>query len=152
MAKKLRYALRVAVLVLYGCYALSPIYLLVAAGDDDLRRDLCRPSQDYSMGIVWVNVLLSSLLEEGKGDATTSVKASLAQQDPDLILIKKKRAVFREQYAVTQPIDTIALSLDSTVKPLASFHEYEIPLDPQHRETNGYSSLHAGLSPPQHLS
>ena len=152
MATNLTYALRVAVLVVYACYAFSPIYLSVSVGDDVPRRDHGPLSQTYSLGIVWVNVLLSSVLEDGTAHTTTSEEAFVAQQDPDLILIKKKRAVSREQAPVPPAVEIPPLSFESTATPRALSHEYEITRDPQHRETDGYSSLHAGLSPPQYLS
>ncbi len=148
MSSRFHATVRVLLLVFYGIYSLSPIY--ASAGSCAGR---CFPVHEhgYSVGIVWVNVLLSALADEIGSDPAD--ETSVSQDDPDLILIKKKRAVLREQRVAAPPTFATSVPKDiSTVPGPSSYRVQEVPLDLKHRESDGYSTLNAGLSPPPHLS
>jgi hypothetical protein len=154
MLERLKKAGRISLLLLYGAYALSPIYAsapISASGGSPLKGR--QQPATMSMGIVWVNVLLSSLLDAEIEQASTAGGTTLAEQDGELILIKKKRAVLRERQVAAPPIvSAITLQDAPADHDLLAVHIHEIPLDPMHRASNGYRTLHTGLSPPTYLS
>ncbi len=152
MSSRFHSTVRFLLLLFYGIYSLSPIYASTPTNCSDCR-DHRRHSHPYSVGIVWVNVVLSSLADDEIDGQGPAGEASLSEDTTDLILIKKKRAVLREQDAVPSPPPSIStLPVVPTGQHLAACRVREIPLDLKHRESDGYSTLHAGLSPPVHLS
>ncbi len=143
-------AIRILLLFIYGIYALSPIYASATVGCTDRLHNQREHLSHYTVGIVWVDVLLSEL-QEDDGDNAASPSA-VAAPDPEHFLIKKKRAVLREQPAVTPPVSVARTfpALAETAVPVS--YITDAPLDLKHHESDGFSSLHAGLSPPHPLS
>ncbi len=153
MQSRLFHAARLLLLFFYGAYSLSPIYASASADCTDVCHAQRSHVHQYTMGIVWMNVLLSSLGDDEEiGGQRPAGETSLSAVDTDLILIKKKRAVLREQQPAPAPTATAVPTPPGTDSSLRAVHATGTPLDLKHRQSDGYSSLHAGLSPPQHLS
>lgn len=155
MLQRIKYAARILLLILYSAYALSPIYAAASSLPADGRYGHRQTSHHIKLGIVWVNVLLSSLVDDeidGQPERDTSV-TSVSEAGDDLILIRKKRMIFRERQSIPSPPHVAYTQpFASTDLPLVVFHDHEILLAPSHQDSDGYRSLHAGLSPPLSFS
>ncbi len=139
--------LRTSVLLLYCVYAMSPIYLS-AMGREHLPEAWSGQERTITMGIVWVNVLLTSLVDDDHRDATGA--AAVQSDDPgkDFILIRKTRGLFSETFRLRplffQEHATFfadgQLELSSGAVDVAAvlpFRRSDVPI-----------SRHLGLSPP----
>jgi hypothetical protein len=100
MNNRLGYAVRILVLACYCGYAISPIYLSTAAFGGDGKTGCGHREADVTLGIVWVNVLFSQLLNVHQCVPESGPIVRTAAHDREFILIKKKRAVLRESYQV----------------------------------------------------
>jgi hypothetical protein len=149
MESRFKYPLRITVLVLYCIYAMSPIYLSALVGKNDWTAECGDPEKNITVGIVWVNVLLSKIVgadHGGKPAQPTEVRTE--GHEREFILIKKKRAVVRETFRVRPLlIKQAAASIGerATAEPSVT---YEIPRRPNVRFEDLYIFSHVGLSPP----
>ncbi len=136
------------ILAFYCIYAISPIYLSAMSGREHVAP-WGAPERNVTLGIVWVNVLLSSLADvHGTGTpASPSVQAD--ETSREFILIKKKRALLSETYRVrplfeTQAIVTVFTGY-SGPRQQAFDDSRSLPV----RQSGQPLSSHLGLSPPQ---
>ena len=151
MIQRLNYTVRILFLLLYASCTLSPIYISATAGCSDVRHEHAR--QHLTVGIVWVNVALSALLDDPADGAFFAGGQTIAEPDTALILVSRKRAVLREQQVAPPPLLATCTLQDTSTDPgHRAYRVQEVPLDLKHRESDGYSTLHAGLSPPTRLS
>ena len=155
MLQRIHQKSRIITLICYSIYALSPIYAVLPPSNNVNRQ--AGPSQHHvKLGILWLNIVVDSLVDDdrtvsnARGD--TFFQASQNDQDEDIVLIKKKRAVKR-RFDLTQPILAQSSSAIMQIEPdVPAAHAYEIPRDQIHRCPNGYSLLSTGLSPPSFIS
>ncbi len=109
MLWKIRHISRVAFLFLYAIYAFTPIHMYAMAGADNRSPGRFLAGKHASTDIVWANVLFSFF-----GDDDDEIEAptagarifSNAQQGGDIVLVKKRRALVREQLDVKPLFDT----------------------------------------------
>jgi len=151
MLWKIRYIGRVVFLFFYAIYAFTPIHLYAMA-DHSGNADGFQAGKRASTEIVWINVLFSSLFDD---DDTPSAPARIsagAQHGGVMVLIKKRRTVFREQFDCKPRLGTKFLPRWSLEPPAVRSAEYEVTKDPLVQETDGCLSLNSGLSPPSLLS
>jgi hypothetical protein len=148
MMRKVKHTGRIAFLLLYVIYALTPIYMYAMAGGSNERFSRLLSTQHAAKDIVWANVLFSSLNDEVEAPSTGAHILSNAQQSGEMVLVKKRRALVREQLDVRPLFDTKTLSPGGVLRPLMRSLEYEIAKDPLLRETESCLVLNTGLSPP----
>lgn len=144
------YALRLAVLVFYCVYAMSPIYLSASKSTSVVSSE--KSAQNITLGIVWVNVLLSEILEDtpsGGNPGDSSI--SSGEQSRDLILIKKKRAVLRTVSDVKPVFRTAFILSCDDFAPEQVSPVVDVPQDLRHRLSDCSRYLHFGISPPLSL-
>ena len=141
MLWNVRHMGRVAILLLYAIYALTPIHLCAMEGDGNGGGARLLAGKHSSTDIVWVNVLFSSLINDDapSGDA---------QEGDDVVLVRKRRAVLREHVLAKPLHETEDLPPTDSEQGSQSFHEYELTKRPAHQDTDGYLALNTGLSPP----
>ena len=139
MTSRLTYVLRVSTLVLYGVYAMSPLYKMLADEPGKI---------DETVGIVWVKMVLSELSQEDN-DNHSSQPVELSMDDPqnDFVLVRKKRAVLRENLDFAPCRQEIKGALSGDLPPLIPT-AFLVPLDLTEHRSDDYTSLHQGLSPP----
>ncbi len=138
------------ILAFYCIYAISPVYLSAIGGREHTAA-WGASERNVTMGIVWVNVLLSSLTEvHGTG---TPVPASVQADETgrEFILIKKKRALLNETYRVRPLLESQAVVTAFTGSPEPRLLAFDGSRGPQVRHSDQPLSTHLGLSPP-HLS
>ena len=140
--------MRVSILVLYGIYAVSPVYLSAMSGRHDWIVPCGHQDKDISLGIVWVNVLLSKFLPAHQCVQTTTTEMTAAGQDREFILVKKKRAVLRESFSFKPD-----LVLQTGGSAAAGEPAKPLPLDAASCHPNGrcddlLAFCRGGLSPP----
>lgn len=118
---------------------------------DDTTSDCSHPGR-VKVGIVWLNFLVSAFADEAQiGDIFDAARLSAAPRDGRMILVKKKRAVLREQTKVRPLSEAEFLPFTNIDHPVTSSRDFEISRDPRLRESDGYVGLNTGLSPPTHL-
>jgi hypothetical protein len=152
MLLKVRHMGRIAFLLLYAIYALTPIYMYAMAGGSNESFGRLLFGKHAATDIVWANVLFSSPDDGVEAPSAGAHILNNAQQSGDMILVKKRRALVREQLDVKPLFDTKTLSPGGIERPLMHSLEYEIAKDPLLRETDGCLTLNTGLSPPSLLS
>lgn len=142
-----------AVLLLYGIYAFSPVYMSLNISGSHGLDDNSSSTKRVSIGIVWVNFLVSAVVfhDNDAAEAADGLVSAGAQGD-DMILIKKKRVVCRSKCRIKPILTTDFLPAGGTEHSDAPASEYEIVGDPLHKETGVYIYLSTGLSPPDLLS
>ncbi|MDH4162999.1 MAG: hypothetical protein OEW15_09965 [Nitrospirota bacterium] len=141
--------IRTAVLVLYSIYAFSPIYLSTSAIRSLEPLSFDDEGKDISIGIVWVNIVLSSVISDDRVGATTApLEVAPNEKDPDFFLIKKKRAVLRHTQELPAPEQTSPVLLENDEEFVPAVREYMVVQDLRHRLSNSSHYLHIGLSPP----
>jgi hypothetical protein len=148
MEGRIKYPLRIAVLVLYCVYAMSPIYLSALVGKNDWTAECGDPDKNITIGIVWVNVLLSKIVGADHSGKSAPTEVRTGGHEREFILIKKKRAVVRETFRVRPLlIKQAAASIGerATAEPSVTL---EIPRRPNLRFEDLYIFSHVGLSPP----
>ena len=148
MTRQFIYIVRLAVLVLFCMYAMSPIYRSATTARN-AKPFSCGEEPGVTVGIVWVNIVLSSMIDDGGSDAASGDAAvSSDDQDRDFVLIHKKRAVLRNAHDLAPLMKTILASVDDgdAIAPAAPVHE--VPQDLRHRLQDSTHYLHLGLSPP----
>ncbi len=147
MSPRPKQAILRLILALYCVYAISPIYLSTVGGRDHTLAGQLQSG--VTMGIVWVKVVLSSLADVHRGG---SVAAPAAMQDEEqgreFILIRKKRALFRETFRIRPFFKeevVLAASPDRPEPPAGAIGD---PRSLQVRHNDIPLSHHLGLSPP----
>jgi hypothetical protein len=148
MDSRIKYALRVSILVFYCIYAVSPVYLTSVAGRNDWLTECGHQEMDVTCGIVWINVLLSKLVVSHQYAPTTPSEMTSAEHDRGFILVKKQRAVLRESVQIkpdsVQQADGSSTDVPPAVPPVVR-RTLRIP---QFRYEDFYRFTHAGPSPP----
>ncbi len=154
MLWKVRHMGRIFFLLLYAIYALTPIHMYAMSGGGNGGPGRFHPGKHASTDIVWVNVLFASLFDNDDVEAPSAGARISAGAGPggDMVLVKKRRAVCREQFDVKPLFDTKTLHPGCFEQPLAGSLGYEIAKDPLLRETDGCLTLNTGLSPPSLIS
>ncbi|MDA8100900.1 MAG: hypothetical protein M0042_14885 [Nitrospiraceae bacterium] len=146
MNARIKYAVQVVVFLLYSVYAVSPIYASAFVG----RSDLTAGGSGVTVGIVWVNALLASLVDHDRPERPAIESGDPDDRDGEFILIKKKRAVLPDSLRI-EPLFGATVRADGLnmqgLPPRAreiSLHLFS-PYDDQ------ALSRHLGLSPPLFL-
>jgi hypothetical protein len=149
MEGRIKYPLRITVLVLYCIYAMSPIYLSALVGKNDWIAECGDPEKNITVGIVWVNVLLSKIVGAGHGGKPAKpTEVRTEGHEREFILIKKKRAVVRETFRVRPLLIKQAAASTGDRAFAEPSVTYENPLRPNVRFEDLYIFSHVGLSPP----
>ncbi len=144
MSPRPKQAILRLILALYCVYAISPLYLSTLSGREHVLAGRTEPG--IMMGIVWVKVVLSSLVDVRPGDAPAVMQAD--EQGREFILIRKKRALFSETFRVRPVFEegaVLAPSLDRLEPPAGAVDDPR-SLQVWHNDTP--LSRHLGLSPP----
>ncbi len=155
MLWKIRHISRVAFLFLYAIYAFTPVHMYAMAGGGNRGPDRLRAAKHASTDIVWANVLFSFLEDDDDdtGPPTVSARSvSTVQQGGDVVLVKKRRALVREQFDIKPLFDTKTLPPGGLERLSARFQEYKIAEEPLPRVTDVCLTLNTGLSPPSLIS
>jgi hypothetical protein len=152
MDSRMKYALRVSILVFYCIYAVSPVYLTSVAGRSDWLHECGHQEMDVTCGIVWINVLLSKLVATHQHMPTMPLEMASTEHDRGFILVKKQRAVLRESFQVkpdqVQQTDGSSTDIPPNMPPVVN----SALRFPQFRYENFYIFTHAGLSPPLYIA
>ena len=149
MEGRITYSMRLSVLALYCIYAVSPIYLSAVAGRNDWITECGQQDKNVTLGIVWVNVLLSKIAGTEQCAAATPLEVRTAGREREFLLIRKKRAVLRETFRVRPLLIKQAEASIIDVPPAMLSFVYKAPPRPQYRYADFSIFSHAGLSPPQ---
>jgi len=155
MLWKIRHISRVAFLFLYAIYAFTPIHMYAMAGGVNGRPGRLLAAKHASTDIVWANVLFSFFADDDEDIEAPAAGArifSTAQQGGDIVLVKKRRALIREQLDVKPLFDTKTLPPGGLERLSARFQEYKIAEEPLPRVTDVCLTLNTGLSPPSFIS
>ena len=132
--------------LLFTVYAVTPGYLYPVTASSGNAGNA---SRRYTVkGIVWADVVLSAVDAD---DELSLPGAISARQVSHMILVKKKRALAREQSGVKPLFSVKMLSSGESEQPLFRFAEFEIVQDPLLRESAVPISLNTGLSPPSSI-
>jgi len=143
MQKLAHAVVQLGLLLFFSVYALSPIY--VSAQID--HHGKVQVDQGLAKGIVWVEMLLSTLSGQDPNDADSN-----GVDDHMHVLVKKKRAVIRESISLKPLFSVVTLSSVPDDLVIVSSYSNEISHDLRHHESEGYYTLNSGLSPPASLS
>lgn len=139
--------------LIYGIYALSPSYAQFRAKDGADEISGGPLYRGLQVGILWVNVLFDALTDaEQAGDHNRAEQILRSSQDEDMVLVKRKRAIQREDYSVRPHLDAGTVLAEDPLPLLPQSFSFGILHDPVHRHADGDHSLSAGLSPPPFLS
>lgn len=155
MLWKIRHISRVAFLFLYAIYAFTPIHMYAMAGADNRNPGRILAGKHASTDIVWANVLFSFFGDDDDEIWAPTVGARIfsnAQQGGDIVLVKKRRALVREQFDIKPLFDTKTLPPRGLERLSTNFQEYEIAKDSLPRVTDVCLTLNTGLSPPSLIS
>ncbi len=151
--RKFVHIIRIFFLVLYAVYALTPIHMYAMAGTCGGLDCRPHPGRYNATDIVWVNVLFTSLFDDGDDEESSPVvRIAATQSDGDVILVKKRRTLVREQFDCKPLCDTKSLPPCGLKRPSTLSPEYDIAKDQLVREIDGSLTLNSGLSPPSLLS
>jgi len=139
--------IRVFFIFLYVLYAFTPVHMYALAGGGG-TRGLLHSGKHASSDIVWANVLYSVLVDAGDTpSAGVGISAGIPP-DGDVVLVRKRRALLREQFDLKPLFDIELLSPGSPERPRFFSPKYETAKDPLVRETDICLVLNTGLSPP----
>ncbi len=155
MLWKIRHISRVAFLFLYAIYAFTPIHMYAMTGGGNGRPGRLLAAKHASTDIVWANVLFSFFADDDDDIEAPAAGAriySIVQQGGDIVLVKKRRALIREQLDVKPLFDTKTLPPGGLERLSARFQEYKIAEEPLPRVTDVCLTLNTGLSPPSLIS
>jgi hypothetical protein len=148
MEGRIKHALHVVVLVLYCSYAMSPIYLSAMAGRNEWIAERGQQEKNVTLGIVWVNVLLSKMIGADRSLHAAPAEVRNAGHEHEFILIKKERAVLREAF----PIMPLRLQMADVsiidVPPAMLSCTCETPCRSNFHHDDMAISSHTGLPPP----
>ncbi len=155
MLWKIRHISRVAFLFLYAIYAFIPIHVYAMAGADNRSPSRFLAGKHASTDVVWANVLFSFFGDDDDEIEPPAVGARIfsnAQQGGDVVLVKKRRALVREQFDIKPLFDTKTLPPGGLERLPTNSQEYEVAKDPLPRVTDVCLTLNTGLSPPSLIS
>ena len=155
MLWKIRHISRVAFLFLYAIYAFTPIHMYAMTGGCNGRPGRLLAGKHASTDIVWANMLFSFFDDDDDEIEAPTADARIfsnAQQGGDIVLVKKRRALVREQFDIKPLFDTKTLPPGGLERPSARFQEYKIAEEPLPRLTDVCLTLNTGLSPPSVIS
>jgi hypothetical protein len=138
---------RIFFLFLYAVYALTPVHMYAMAGCGG-TRGLLHPGKHSSTDIVWANVLYSFLVDEEDAPYADDRISTGEQPVSDVVLVKKRRALFREQIDIKPLFDIEILPPGGLERAPFRPTEYETAKDPLLRESDVCLVLNTGLSPP----
>jgi hypothetical protein len=148
MEDRIKHALHVVVLLLYCTYAMSPIYLSAMAVRNDWIAERGQQEMKVTLGIVWVNVLLSKMIGADRSLSATPAEVRNVGHEHEFILIKKKRAVLREIFLI-RPLRVQQADVSITDIPLARLScNCETPRRSNFLHDDITISSHTGLPPP----
>jgi hypothetical protein len=142
-----RRLIRIFVLFLYVFYAVTPVSMYAMADGDGTRCGIL-PGKHVSTDIIWANGLFPSLIDEDDMPSTAARISDNALPGNSAVLVKKRRAVFREQFGVKPLFDIKLLLSGGLDRPPARSPEFDITKNPLLRKACGYLVLNADLSPP----
>ena len=147
MNGRFRYAVHLLVLVFYCGYAISPIYLSLAMNQGSARAG-AHQQAEVTLGIVWVNVLLSQVLPGHAGAPRAETEVSGAAQEREFILVRKKRAVLRETCEVRPVLTEQTLPAAGEISPDVLRRVSSVPVAVYGRSKDHALPGHGGLAPP----
>jgi hypothetical protein len=148
MEGRIKHALHVVVLVLYCSYSMSPIYLSAMAVRNDWIAVRGQQDNTITLGIVWVNVLLSKMIGADRSLPAALAEVRTAGHEHEFILIKKNRAVLREVFPIRPLWVQLAdVSVIDVSLPMLSC-TYETLRHSNFLHDDMTISSHAGLPPP----
>jgi hypothetical protein len=154
MQRKIMHIGRISFLFLYAMYALTPVHLYEMEGCSEAGPGRLLTGKHISADIVWANVLFSSFVDEDVDSSPSSEGSRIstgAQQSSDMVLLRKRRALFREQSENKPQFDIKILPPGDLEVASFRFAEYQTAKAPFLRETDSYLVLNTGLSPPSSL-
>jgi hypothetical protein len=143
-----KYSMRISILALYCIYAISPIYLSAMAGRNGWVAQCGHEDKSITLGIVWVNVLLSKFLPAQQCAPAAPTELASAEHDREFILIKKIRAVLREGVQVKPDSVQQADGSSAHVPAAKPFVADYAPFRKNFRSEDLWNFCHGGLSPP----
>jgi hypothetical protein len=150
---RIQYISAALILLSFAVYTVSPLYASIRDCADGASQTGRAGRQDVIYGILWVNVVLDELIDdEPDADRGATAQVASSKSDEDLILIKKKRTLFRERLTIKPILQCALLQFDRDDQRVLPQISYDIPRDLIHRHADWYHLLSTGLSPPQHLS
>ncbi len=138
---------RIFFLFLYALYAFTPVHMYAMAGGGG-TRSLLHTRKHASTDIVWANVLYSFLVDDDDTPPAGVGISADASPDGDVVLVKKRRALLREQFDIKPLFDIEMLPPGGLERTPFTSAEYETAKTPLLRETDVCLVLNAGLSPP----
>ncbi len=142
----------VITLLVFSAYALSPLYA-VLPNQVDATGPAGASCSSIKVGILWMDVVLDALTNEGRSLVCTGVEQyQHSAPDDDMVLVKKKRAVTEKAFFVNPPVRTGCIALGDVEHPLPIAFSYDIPRDLIHRQSPDYYFFSTGVSPPFFLS
>ncbi len=136
------------VLALYCIYAISPIYLSAMEGRQHFLA--AGTERSVTVGIVWVNVLLTSLVDEDRGGGGAAVEAG--SQGQEFILIRKKQALLNETFRIRPVLEEETDLSAGPDQPELMAGAFDVPPSQHFRHRDIPLSHHLGLSPPALLA
>ncbi len=148
MRRRSKQGLLRLILAFYCIYAISPVYLSAMSGREHPAA-WGASERNVTMGIVWVNVLLSSLTEVHGIGTLASLSVQADETGREFILIKKKRALLSETYRVRPLFETQAVVTAFTGYPRPRPQAFDDSRGLPVRQVGQPLSSHLGLSPPQ---
>ncbi|MDH4162628.1 MAG: hypothetical protein OEW15_08055 [Nitrospirota bacterium] len=107
-------------------------------------------STPYSVGILWLGIMLDEVLNNGGAEGTQELSAS--GEDDDLVFIKKKRTITRKRPLLKPIVQVVGLAVTPEPDSEVNQHPYDVPCDLLHNQQDRYYSRSTGLSPPSLLS
>ncbi len=139
--------LRGVVLTFYFIYALSPLYCTFQPVNENIIGGR-HPSGQASVGIVWLNVLISSFTHDAQASEGRAAARLAAASCDDMILIKKRRAVLREQREVRPLNETVFLPRIDRDCPETASRYFDVRGKTGLQVRDGHVAPSTGLSPP----
>lgn len=143
--RKLVHIVRISFLFLYIAYALVPVHMYAVGRDQGSAPGNSRKHE--SRDIVWANVLFSAFVDDVEAPSSEDSVLANARKGGDVVLVKKRRALFREQFDI-KPLSDVEMLPPGGLERLLLSLNFDWPKDPILRETDGCLALNSGLSPP----
>lgn len=133
----------IIVLLLFVIYAISPVCITFLPGEGGVAASSRHNDATVKVGIVWLKVFLTALTDSDPDDINGD-----GLLDGDQVLAAKEHALLRAHLRF-KPFFEAQPRLLRVPEPLLDLaREYEVPKDLHHLESDGYTSLNTGLSPP----
>jgi hypothetical protein len=142
--------IRMFFLLLYALYAFTPVSLYAMADSDGLRGN-AQSGRHATSYIVWVNGLFSFFADDELPSPIVHI-ADNAQPGGDAVLVKKRRAVCREQFNVKPLLNMKLVPSDGVGRASAYSSEFDIAKNPLLQKAGNSFVLITDPSPPFLLS